>query len=131
MKKDLLKNHLDKSSGILNLIPVFVPRRFGSAGHRLRLYPDDYFALGTKRGSIKERWFSSVICAMNGEDAASDEGMSYVNIDGNIENKISLKEFVDTLQGELIGQSLFDRFGTWPMYSKFFDYEGPCSITCT
>ena len=125
MQKDLMKKHLEESGGILNLIPVFVPRRFGAAGHRLKLHPDDYFALGTKRGSIKERWFSSVICAMNGEDAAPDEGMSYVNIDGNIENKVSLKDFVDTLQGELIGQPLFDRFGTWPMYSKFFDYEGP------
>ena len=36
------------------------------AGQRLRLHPDDYYALGTRRGSIKERWFSSVIPAMNG-----------------------------------------------------------------
>ena len=52
-KQDLIKEHLEKSGGILNLIPVFVPRRFGSAGHRLKLHPDDYYALGTKRGSIK------------------------------------------------------------------------------
>ena len=32
--------------------------------------PDDYFALGTHRGAIKERWFSSVLCAMNGPAAA-------------------------------------------------------------
>ena len=31
-------------------MPVFVPRRFGTAGRRLRLHPDDYFALGTARG---------------------------------------------------------------------------------
>ena len=125
MKTELIRKHLQDSEGILNLIPVFVPRRFGSAGRRLKLHPDDYFALGTKRGSIKERWFSSVICAMNGEDAAPDEGMSYVNIDGTLENKISLKEFVDTLKGELIGEKLYEQFGNWPMYSKFFDYEGP------
>lgn len=111
--------------GILKLLPVFVPRRFGSAGHRLKLHPDDYFALGTQRGSIKERWFSSVIPAMNGPLAAPDEGMSYVNITGGVEGKILFKDFVDELGAELIGEDLFTKYGTWPMYSKFFDYEGP------
>ncbi len=39
---------------------------------------DDYYALGTRRGSIKERWFSSVVAAMNGELAPADKGMSYI-----------------------------------------------------
>lgn len=125
MQKDIIKRHLEESGGILNLIPVFVPRRFGSAGHRLRLHPDDYYALGTKRGSIKERWFSSVICPMNGSEAKEDEGLSYVNITGRLEDKISLREFVNTLKAELIGSPLYDKYGNWPMYSKFFDYEGP------
>ena len=125
MKADLIKKTFEENGGILNLIPVFVPRRFGSAGKRLKLHPDDYFALGTKRGSIKERWFSSVICAMNGPDAAPDEGMSYVNINDKLDDKISLKEFVEALGADLIGQNLWDKHKTWPMYSKYFDYEGP------
>ena len=116
---------LEKNQGVLNLIPVFVPRRFGRSGRRLRLHPDDYYAYGTKRGTIKERWFSSIIAAMNGDDAAADEGLSYINIDSNINNKVSLKEFVEKLGRDLIGDYLFDTYGTWPMYSKFFDYEGP------
>ena len=120
-----IKKHFEENGGVLNLIPVFVPRRFGAAGKRLRLHPDDYFALGTKRGSIKERWFSSVICAMNGPEAAPDEGMSYINISGRAEDKISFKKFVDTLKADIIGPELYDKYGTWPMYSKFFDYEGP------
>lgn len=120
-----LKDYLDENRGVLNLIPVFVPRRFGKAGKRLRLHPDDYWALGTKRGTIKERWFSSVICAMNGPEAASDEGMSYVNIDGDLDKKVALKTFVDTLKEELLGAGIYGKYGTWPMYSKFFDYEGP------
>ena len=68
----------DKGKGVFRLSPVFVPRRFSQAGRRLRLHPDDYYALGTARGSIKERWFSSVIPAMNGPLAPADEGMSYV-----------------------------------------------------
>lgn len=114
-----------EGEGILKLLPVFVPRRFGSAGHRLKLHPDDYYALGTQRGSIKERWFSSIIPAMNGPLAAPDEGMSYVNVTGGNEGKILLKDFVEELGPELIGEDLYAKHGTWPMYSKFFDFEGP------
>ena len=124
-KQDRIRQHLEETGGVLNLIPVFVPRRFGAAGHRLKLHPDDYYALGTKRGSIKERWFSSVICPMNGPEAAPDEGLSYVNLTGRLEDKISLRDFVEELKGELIGEKLYAAHGTWPMYSKFFDYEGP------
>ena len=107
-------------------MPVFVPRRFSRAGFRLRLHPDDYYALGTKRGSIKERWFSSVIPAMNGPLAPADEGMSYVlPADGDLRGKFTLREAVDVLGRDLVGDELMSRYGGWPMYSKFFDYEGP------
>lgn len=124
-KKSLIHDTFEKGEGILRLIPNFVPRRFGRPGHRLRLHPDDYFALGTKRGAIKERWFSSVIPAMNGEFAPIDEGMSYVAPDNNIENKFLLRDAVEELGGELIGQELMNKYGMWPMYSKFFDFETP------
>lgn len=78
-----------------------------------------------KRGAIKERWFSSTIRAMNGPDTAPDEGMSYVNTNDQIQDKIALKDFVDTLKDDLLGKEIYDRYGNWPMYSKFFDYEGP------
>ena len=71
--KSHIQETFDQGKGILRLVPVFVPRRFNQAGRRLRLHPDDYYAFGTQRGSIKERWFSSVIPAMNGELAAPDE----------------------------------------------------------
>lgn len=90
-----------------------------------RLHPDDYYALGTRRGSIKERWFSSVIPAMNGPLAPPDEGMSYVAPDENGEHKFLFKDAVDEMGAELIGEELIARYGTWPMYSKFFDYEAP------
>ncbi len=124
-RKNTLLALLEQNQGVLNLLPIFVPRQFGAAGHRLRLHPDDYFALGMARGSMKERWFSSVICANNGPLAAPDEGMSYVNTDGTQEGKIALKEFVDELGRDILGDYIFDTYGTWPMYSKFFDYEGP------
>ena len=76
--KELIKKTLVENDGIFRLIPIFVPRRFSKPGKRLRLHPDDAYAFGTKRGAIKERWFSSVIRCMNGEDALEDEGLSYV-----------------------------------------------------
>lgn len=115
----------EKGQGILRLAPNFVPRRFGRAGRRLRLHPDDYYALGVHRGTIKERWFSSVIPAMNGELAPADEGMSYVAPSDNPEDKFLFKDAVEELGASLIGESLQEEYGTWPMYSKFFDYETP------
>jgi hypothetical protein len=115
----------EQGGGIFRLTPIFVPRRFSQPGRRLRLHPDDYFALGTARGAIKERWFSSVIPAMNGPLAPADEGLSYVAPTDRLEDKFLFKDAVAELGAELIGVDLHVRYGTWPMYSKFFDYEAP------
>ena len=120
-----IQETFERGHGILRLAPVFVPRRFSQAGRRLRLHPDDYYALGTARGSIKERWFSSVIPAMNGPLAPRDEGMSYVSPSDDPADKFLFRDAVEDLGADLIGAELEHRFGTWPMYSKFFDYELP------
>ncbi len=112
----LIHDTFEKGKGILRLIPVFVPRRFAQAGQRLRLHPDDYYALGTNRGSIK---------AMNGPLAPADEGMSYVAASDKLTDKFSLKDAVEELGEAIIGPELKRKYGTWPMYSKFFDYETP------
>ncbi|OQY32543.1 MAG: hypothetical protein B6241_10705 [Spirochaetaceae bacterium 4572_59] len=123
--KQLIRDTFEKGVGILQLAPVFVPRRFSSPGKRLRLHPDDYFALGTERGAIKERWFSSVIPAMNGPLAPEDEGMSYVVPADKTKEKFLFKDAVDELGEDIIGPELKEKYGTWPMYSKFFDYNVP------
>ena len=122
---NIIRETFEKGQGILKLTPTFVPRRFGRAGHRLRLHPDDYFPLGMERGSIKERWFSSVITAFNGPLTAPDEGMSYVSYSEDPKDKFLLRDAVQELGREIIGDELYDKYGTWPMYSKFFDYETP------
>ena len=124
--QQVIRDTFEAGQGILRLLPVFVPRRFSQPGRRLRLHPDDYFALGTARGAIKERWFSSVIAAMNGPLAPPDEGMSYVEpASGDPSKRFTLRSAVEELGASLIGEQLMDRFGMWPMYSKFFDYEAP------
>jgi hypothetical protein len=123
---NLISETFEQGEGILRLLPVFVPRRFSKAGHRLRLHPDDYYALGTKRGSIKERWFASVITCMNGPLAPADEGLSYVlPFSEKQSEKFTLKETVDLLGGEIVGKELMQKYGGWPMYSKFFDFGAP------
>ena len=100
----------DKRQGILRIIPVFVPRRFSAPGRRLRLHPDDYFALGTNRGAIKERWFSSVITCMNGPLAPADEGLSYVlPADGDPSGKFTLRDAQQELGAELVGETLMQK----------------------
>lgn len=115
----------EKGEGVLRLFPAFVPRRFGKAGRRLKLHPDDYFSFGMNRGSITERWLSSTIAAQNGIYAKSDEGLSYVCIDYDINEKFSLKKAIEILGEKLIGKELMNTYNGWPMYSKFFDNENP------
>lgn len=125
-QRGMIQQTFEKGKGILRIMPTFVPRRFSKAGCRLRLHPHDYYALGTERGSIKERWFSSVIPAMNGKLAPEDEGMSYVEPHTEkSDDKFLLKDAVEELGEALIGRELIEEYGTWPMYSKFFDYKAP------
>jgi hypothetical protein len=63
--KELIEKTLRKGEGVFRLNPTFIPRPFGVEGRRLRLHPDDYFAYGLERGSIKERWMSSTNVAQN------------------------------------------------------------------
>lgn len=121
----LIRDTLAEGRGILQLMPVFVPRRFSAPGRRLRLHPDDYFALGTNRGAIKERWFASVIKCMNGPLAAKDEGLSYVLPKAGPAKKFTLRDAQEELGAELIGAGLMKKYGGWPMYSKFFDFGEP------
>jgi len=124
-KASVIHEAFDKGKGILRMAPNFVPRPFARAGRRLRLHPDDYYALGIVRGSIKERWFSSVTPAMNGELAPEDEGMSYVAPGNDPKDKFLFRDAVEELGAAIIGRQLTQDYGTWPMYSKFFDYLTP------
>lgn len=122
--KKFYRDILAKGEGILNLAPTWVPRPFNRPGHRLRLHPDDTYAMGMERGAIVERWFSS-ITKVETKGAVENEGMSYINTDGNPDHKVLFKDLVDALGEELIGKELFEKYGTWPMYSKFYDYNEP------
>ena len=124
-KRSLVEEALDVGQGILRLTPTWVPRTFCRPGKRIKLHPRDYYVLGAERGGIDERWFSSTTPAENGPLAPADEGLSYVAVDQKGSKKVVLKEAVDILGAEIIGDNLWKKYGKWPMFSKFFDNAGP------
>lgn len=118
----LLKQVLAASNGILRLAPTWVPRSFLMPGRRLKLHPNDLYALGAHRGGIDERWFSSTTPAAN-EGAPWDEGLSYVVHDGT--RAFTLREAIDFAGEDLVGPEIWKKYQKWPVYSKFFDNLGP------
>jgi len=122
----LAKKALEQGKGILRLAPTWVPRSFCVPGRRIKLHPDDYYVLGGQRGGIDERWLSSTTPAQNGPLTGKNEGLSAVVFtDGRKEEQILLKDVIDELKGEIIGDRLWNEHESWPMYSKFFDNMGP------
>ncbi|MFM9908817.1 MAG: hypothetical protein ACKVOW_05695 [Chitinophagaceae bacterium] len=124
--QQLAANALEQGKGILRLAPTWVPRSFCVPGRRIKLHPDDYYVLGGQRGGIDERWLSSTTPAKNGPLTGTNEGLSPVVFNnGAKEEQFLLKEAIDELKGTLIGDRLWKEYGSWPMYSKFFDNMGP------
>ena len=126
MQNSLVQNAFEQGKGILRLAPTWVPRSFCVPGRRIKLHPDDYYVLGGQRGGIDERWLSSTTPAKNGPLTGKDEGLSPVVFnDGNTQKQFLLKDAIDVLQGTLIGDRIWNKYKSWPMYSKFFDNLGP------
>ena len=112
---------LDAGEGILRLSPTWVPRSFLMPGGRLKLARQDLYALGTHRGGIDERWFASTTPAAN-EGAPPSEGLSDVVAEGD---SFTLRDAIASHGAEMIGKDMWDTYGKWPVYSKFFDNLGP------
>jgi hypothetical protein len=112
---------LEQSGGLLRLAPCWVPRSFLQPGRRLKLHPDDLYAYGLDRGGIDERWFSSTTIAAN-ENRTPDEGLSYCVFG---DSRFTLAETVEELGAQLVGESIWNKYHRWPVYSKFFDNMGP------
>src|SRR5436190_12357409 len=118
----LVRQVLEASAGILRLAPTWVPRSVLMPGKRIKLAPQDLYALGGHRGGIDERWFGSTTPAANA-GAPPDEGLSYVV--SRDERVFTLREAVNLEGPRLVGPAIWERYQRWPVYSKFFDNLGP------
>ena len=106
--KVILEAAMEQGQGILRLAPTWVPRSFCIPGRRIKLHPDDYYALGGERGGLDERWFASTTPADNGPLTAPHEGLSFIVFeDGAATHQVLLRDAVSELQGSLIGASLW------------------------
>jgi hypothetical protein len=119
--RPLAEAALEEGKGLLRLAPCWVPRSFLQPGLRLKLDPRDIYAFGLDRGGIDERWFGSTTEAAN-DNRRPDEGLSYV-VHGK--ERCTLRDAVSELGAEIIGGPLWNTYGKWPVYSKFFDNMGP------
>ncbi len=119
--KEAAEAALEATGGLLRLAPAWVPRSFLMPGKRLKLHPDDLYAYGLNRGGIDERWFASTTEAAN-EGRVPDEGLSYVV---HKKHRFLLRDVVSELGGSIIGEGIWEKYGKWPVYSKFFDNMGP------
>ncbi len=118
----IVSKALEQGKGVLRLAPNWVPRSFCVPGRRIKLHPDDYYAMGGERGGIDERWFASTTPADNGPLTSKDEGLSFIVFeDGGKVEKVRLLDAVAELKGQIIGERLWKEHKRWPMYSKFFD----------
>lgn len=125
-KTSTAEKALEQGKGILRLAPTWVPRSFCVPGRRIKLHPDDYYVLGGQRGGIDERWFSSTTPAKNGPLTGENEGLSAIVFrDGSKTEQILLRDAIDHLKGAIIGDRIWSKYKSWPMYSKFFDNMGP------
>ena len=118
-----IRETFERGEGILRMVPNFVPVKFGVPGRRLKIYPGDYYKFGTKAGTIMERW----LCAVNGARVKNPErpyqGVSFVyNENGE---DFTLNDAIQELGSDLIGEKLWETYHTFPVFSKFFDYETP------
>ena len=116
-----VEGELATTGGLLRLAPNWVPRSFLQPGLRLKLHPDDTYAYGLNRGGIDERWFASTTEAAN-EGRVPDEGLSYCVIG---KERFTLRQAVADCGALIIGNSIWKKYGKWPVYSKFFDNMGP------
>jgi hypothetical protein len=125
--KNVAERAMEQGRGIVRLAPTWVPRSFCIPGRRIGLHPDDYYAFGGNRGGIDERWFSSTTPAANGPLTSVDEGLSSIVFEensGRVE-KVTLRDAVSELKDQLIGSRIWKEYQKWPVYSKFFDNQGP------
>ena len=118
-----IQKAFERGEWIFRMVPNFVPRVIARPGRRLRLHPDDYFSFGIGRGPIGERRFTATIPAAQGDSPPEENGFSFTALSDKSGDKALFKDVVENLGADLIGEELWQEYGAWPIYAKFFDFQ--------
>lgn len=121
--ENLIRETFKAGNGVFKMVPNFIPVKFGAPGRRLKIHPDDYFKFGADSGTIMERWFCAVHNTRSKNPKRPDQGLSYVISESG--ETFLFRDAVKELKEELIGSELQEKYGTFPVFSKIFDYETP------
>jgi hypothetical protein len=117
---DALDRVLNHAAGIIRFAPAWVPRAFCTPGRRLRLHPDDYYPFQKGRGGIDERWIASSIRADNGPLTGPFEALSLA-VDPAGDGLVPFDEIIAYGKADVIGSRLWNTYGGWTAYTKFYD----------
>lgn len=126
--RNLVKDELERSNGVLRLAPAWVGRTILLPGKRLKLDKRDMYPFGAAYGALTERWMSSTGMADNGPTTTENEGLSYIvaHTAAGLE-KVLLKDAIDTMGNDILGKRVMDKFGGLKAFAKFFDFRTPIS----
>ena len=107
---------LSESNGVIRLEPAWVARDWLPPGRRLGL-EDEAYDVG-ERGAICERWLASTTRADN-PVGPSDEGLSYVAVDGE---PLLLRALVESDPAAVLGAEYARTHTGLGRLAKIFDY---------
>ena len=124
--KSLITEEIQSKSGVLRLAPAWVGRTILLPGKRLKLDVRDLYARGAEYGAISERWMASTDMVDNGPTTLENEGMSFIVVqtDTGIE-KVLLKEAIQELGNQILGEAIMDKHGCLVSFAKFYDFQTP------
>lgn len=124
--KTKIRNELERNNGVLRLIPAFVGRTTLLPGKRLKLDVRDIYARGAEYGGLSERWLASTGMADNGATTWENEGLSYIAVETSTGvEKILLKDAIDELGSDILGEDVIHQYGGLVVFAKLFDFKTP------
>ncbi len=126
--KNLVREEIERSNGVIRLAPAWVGRTILLPGRRLKLDKRDMYPFGAAYGALTERWMSSTGMADNGPTTTENEGLSFIvaQTSAGLE-KVLLKDAIDTMGDDILGKRIMDKFGGLKAFAKFFDFRTPIS----
>ena len=124
--EDLISRELERSKGLLRLVPAWVGRTILLPGRRIKLDVRDMYPFGASYGALTERWMSSTGMADNGPTTTENEGMSFIAVStpSGIE-QVLLRDAIEEFGDRILGRRIMDKFGGLKAFAKFYDFKTP------